>query len=108
MALHFIVYQALNQGNGHTLQVPPDTKLKNAMTPSQPDSDRQALPGCTAGIWLSEQMVEELNSAQKELLQELPQFEAYFPAIFFSSSTRWHFLYFLPLPHQHASFLPTF
>jgi hypothetical protein len=39
-------------------------------------------------------------------LQPGPQLREHAVAAFFSSSDRWHFLYFFPLPHQHASFLP--
>jgi hypothetical protein len=48
---------------------------------------------------------DELNSAQVEL-HVGPQFREQAFAVFLSSSGRWHFLYFLPLPHQQGSFLP--
>ena len=48
----------------------------------------------------------ELNSAQEELHVE-PQFSAHDRSLALrSSSDRWHFLYFFPLPHQQGSFLP--
>jgi hypothetical protein len=37
---------------------------------------------------------------------ETEQAAALVLARFFSSDAMWHFLYFLPLPHQHGSFLP--
>lgn len=48
---------------------------------------------------------QELNSAQ-EAPQVLPHLAGPFDLSFFSSSLRWHFLYFRPLPHQQSSFLP--
>jgi hypothetical protein len=49
----------------------------------------------------------ELNSAQEELHVGPQLIEQAFAA-FSSSLKRWHFLYFFPLPHQQASFLPGF
>jgi hypothetical protein len=49
----------------------------------------------------------ELNSAQEELHVGPHLTEQEF-AVFFSSSGKWHFLYFFPLPHQQISFLPGF
>jgi hypothetical protein len=46
-----------------------------------------------------------LNSAQ-EAFQVVLQFMARAFEIFLSSASRWHFLYFFPLPHQQLSFLP--
>jgi hypothetical protein len=46
----------------------------------------------------------ELNSAQ-EALHVGPHLTEQEFAVFFSSSGRWHFLYFFPLPHQQISFL---
>jgi hypothetical protein len=51
-------------------------------------------------------LLESWHAAHDEL-QVGPQFrEQAFAAAFASSPGRWHFLYFLPLPHQHGSFLP--
>jgi len=47
----------------------------------------------------------ELNSAQ-EVPQVLPHLTVTFDLCFLSSSSRWHFLYLRPLPHQQSSFLP--
>jgi hypothetical protein len=47
----------------------------------------------------------ELNSAHEELHVGPQLIEQAFAA-FLSSSGSWHFLYFLPLPHQQGSFLP--
>jgi hypothetical protein len=48
----------------------------------------------------------ELNSAQEEL--HVLHAGLQFFAASRSSSGIWHFLYFLPLPHQQSSFLPGF
>ncbi len=40
--------------------------------------------------------------------QVLPQDTAILDLSFRSSSSRWHFLYLRPLPHQQSSFLPRF
>jgi hypothetical protein len=50
-------------------------------------------------------MSPELNSAHEEL-HVGPQLPAHILAAFLSSAGSWHFLYFLPLPHQQGSFLP--
>jgi uncharacterized metal-binding protein len=47
----------------------------------------------------------KLNSAY-DVLQVLSHVPVTPDLSFRSSSTRWHFLYFLPLPHQQSSFLP--
>ena len=50
----------------------------------------------------------ELNSAQEELQVGPQESEQARSAALLSSSGRWHFLYFFPLPHQQGSFRPGF
>jgi len=51
------------------------------------------------------QKIDELNSAHEEL-HVGPQLPAHSFAAVLASAGSWHFLYFLPLPHQQGSFLP--
>jgi hypothetical protein len=48
----------------------------------------------------------KLTSVQRLHPEETEQVAALTLSRFFSSDAMWHFLYFLPLPHQQGSFLP--
>ena len=83
--------------------MPPDTEKSES---KEADFDiRVLIVDRSQTCFLSRSMTisREISSEKEfDVVEDRTQFEAA------RSASRWHFLYFLPLPHQHGSLRPSF